>query len=484
MLSRFYVGNYKSFDAITEFSMVAGDEKRMKDQLIQVNSNFKLLKKAVIYGANASGKSNLIKAVDLSKQIVLNGISTSMDLRNEYHRNKIENASLPTTFQYEIVIDEKVLIYGFDVLLKEHKILKEWLYENKKSGAKRIFERDLTTSTFEMDGLKSLKASIRNKVSVYIDDSLYDDKTLFITMINGKNNEVKETLPYIKQIHDWFKKIMVVYPNTVLTGVFNLFIKEKDNVSIIKLLEYFDTGIKNYSMVKSNLAEIENSLPPLDYDDLIEDIISMTSDFIESIKDHNQQMSNAESRILRLNLNTSNDIYEITIDKPFNLILEQSFSVQDMRIKKLVFNHNDSKNIHFNFSEESDGTKRLIELLDVIVNQQNDNIFFIDELDRSLHPMLTKKFIETYDRYTKCLNRQLIVTTHESSLMDQELLRRDSIWLVERNNSCSSELLSLDSFNERYDKKLEKAYFEGRYGAIPVFKDMEFLVAEDGEICP
>ena len=109
----------------------------------------------------------------------------------------------------------------------------------------------------------------------------------------------------------------------------------------------------------------------------------------------------------------------------------------------------------------------------------DDMLFVVDELERSLHPKLTQHFLKLFMEAHGEDRVQLIFTTHEDTIMDQELFRRDEIWFVERDGFNSSKIYSLDRFKERYDKKLSKAYLEGRYGAIPVFKQFNFLDKED-----
>ena len=133
----------------------------------------------------------------------------------------------------------------------------------------------------------------------------------------------------------------------------------------------------------------------------------------------------------------------------------------------------------FSFKEESDGTKRLFDLVDMLLIKDEDMLFVVDELERSLHPKLTQHFLELFMEAHSEDRVQLIFTTHEDTIMDQELFRRDEIWFVERDGLNSSKIYSLDRFKERYDKKLSKAYLEGRYGAIPVFKQFNFLDKED-----
>jgi AAA15 family ATPase/GTPase len=137
----------------------------------------------------------------------------------------------------------------------------------------------------------------------------------------------------------------------------------------------------------------------------------------------------------------------------------------------------------FDYGEESDGTRRLIELLDVIQNDNKGKTFLIDELDRSFHPQMTKKFIETFFKATKDNDTQLLITTHESNLLDLQLLRQDEIWFVERDKDYASRLYSLDNFKVRYDKKIDKNYLEGRYGAVPLFKNFDLLLGDENENC-
>src|SRR5699024_4249952 len=100
---------------------------------------------------------------------------------------------------------------------------------------------------------------------------------------------------------------------------------------------------------------------------------------------------------------------------------------------------------------------------------KKDKVFVIDELDRCLHPILTYKYIELFLQVAKKRNIQLIVTTHESRLLDFGLLRRDEIWFVNRRESGESDIYSLEEYNTRFDQKIDKAYLDGRYGGIPIF---------------
>ena len=110
----------------------------------------------------------------------------------------------------------------------------------------------------------------------------------------------------------------------------------------------------------------------------------------------------------------------------------------------------------------------------MILTDRPDSLFVVDELERSLHPKLTEHFLKTFMKAHENAKMQLVFTTHEDSIMDQTLFRRDEIWFIERDDHNSSHIYSLDRFKERYDKKLKEAYLEGRYGAIPIFKQFSF----------
>jgi AAA15 family ATPase/GTPase len=140
---------------------------------------------------------------------------------------------------------------------------------------------------------------------------------------------------------------------------------------------------------------------------------------------------------------------------------------EDIRCQTIEFSHGKRETL-FRLSEESDGTIRILDLLEILLAGENKT-YVVDELDRCLHPSLTFKFVETFLQLAKDKNIQLIVTTHESRLMDFELLRRDEIWFVNKRTSGESDIYSLDEYNARFDQKIDKAYLEGRYGGVPVF---------------
>ena len=144
---------------------------------------------------------------------------------------------------------------------------------------------------------------------------------------------------------------------------------------------------------------------------------------------------------------------------------------ESMDIKTIKFEHRNNDG-EYSFSEESDGTIRLLDLIEILLNNKRNKVYVIDELDRCLHPQLTYRFVENFLNKTDSKNVQLIVTTHESRLLNFDLLRRDEIWFANREKNGPTKLYSLEDYNERFDKKIDKAYLEGRYGGVPIFETL------------
>ncbi|KAI4451705.1 hypothetical protein C823_006265 [Eubacterium plexicaudatum ASF492] len=137
---------------------------------------------------------------------------------------------------------------------------------------------------------------------------------------------------------------------------------------------------------------------------------------------------------------------------------------------KMMQNHGNMQEL-FEYLDESDGTQRLFDLIPLFYEHNGNRVIFIDEIDRSLHTNLTRKFLELFYKLTEDDTSQIIATTHDNNLLDLDLVRQDEIWFVKRKGDHSSNLYSLTRYKERYDKKIDKEYLLGRYDAIPVFDD-------------
>jgi uncharacterized protein len=137
----------------------------------------------------------------------------------------------------------------------------------------------------------------------------------------------------------------------------------------------------------------------------------------------------------------------------------------------------DNSSIPLDLAEESDGTRRLLELIPALHDlHTRDATYFVDEIDRSIHPLLVWKFIEFFLNSCANANRQLIVTTHESNLLDLDLLRRDEIWFAEKDQAGATRLYSMVDFKVRKDHEIRKHYLQGRFGAVPFLGNLDRLL--------
>ena len=194
MLKRFNVKNAYSFAArddgrTEEFSMIAG-KVRSKKEHIYDDGKLKLLKFAAVYGANASGKSNLVKAMGLMRQIVLNGLPEGHT--EKYCKVDPENKNKPSYFEIEIMLGDKYYAYGFEVILSQSRFISEWLVElHADNTEKELFIRNIETGVCKFDGELGHK-DLKERLEVYADDISDNDAVLFLSIMNQNKKAMYE----------------------------------------------------------------------------------------------------------------------------------------------------------------------------------------------------------------------------------------------------------------------------------------------------
>lgn len=447
MLLRMSVENYKSFDQKEELSLISSSK-------IQTNKNHRVkikqtnvLKNSVVYGANASGKSNLVKAIGFVKNTLMEGLP--LHSINDFCRNREENIHRESVFELQFTVEDKFYAYGFSVILSERKITEEWLYELLQNGsARNLFIREKDKAPVLGESV-NLASSEKNRFSIYAEDFAGHDTQLFLTEMNrGKKYDDDSKLLFFKKTFDWLMNhIVVLNPNIGISNT-DAYYSEESLETNSNLIKTFDTGVSEIKTKQITVEEMSKMIPK-----------EVLTEILNTLKKQ-MQMTNLPQLKMTWRIN----------DGFFNIRMEDS---REPEITTLVLKHGKSI-FDFDFNEESDGTKRLFDLVDMLMGKKEDVVFIVDELERSLHPKLTEHFLKLFMQAHASDRVQLIFTTHEDTIMDQEIFRRDEIWFVERNNMNASKIYSLNRFKERYDKKLSKAYLEGRYGAIPIFKQFTF----------
>lgn len=440
MLIQVNVQNFKSFNESNSLNMIASNKLRTQKDKLYESVDIALLKSAVIYGANASGKSNFVEVLRFMKECVINQ-ELPIESYNWYCRNHEDNREKISSFSVQLLLDGDCYEYGFDAILNTQTIKDEWIENlNKK---KILYQRN--NEGKPLNGL-NLGKEDRMRMEIYLDDFLHNDKSLFLTEMNRNKSFDKDSgLSVYHRIYNWFAKdLNVLFPDMPLKK-FAYYYDESTLNNIKKIVRSFDTCIEDIEIKNMSEEQLQNKIG-----------ISLYKDVINELKKNVHK----KKQELNLSMRSKKEFFNITMNDNY-----------DLEIKTLCFKHGKSM-LDFEFCEESDGIKRVFDFLDILLNKNQNSVYVIDEMERSLHPNLFNRFIELLNEYQKQSNIQVIFTTHESSIMKQDLFRRDQIWFIERNKDNDSRIYSLDTFNERFDKKISKAYLEGRYGAIPQFKSL------------
>ncbi|NBC24973.1 MAG: AAA family ATPase [Bacteroidetes bacterium] len=395
-----------------------------------------VLKTGIIYGANASGKSNLIKVVSLIQNMATKSLaSTNKEIPVEFFklREKVGGYS-----KIEVEIKVGANNYAYGVKFNKKVIAEEWLYQINKRTEKKIFKRKTTkkSTSVEFENVK-FKNSEDEQFAQFVARGTSKNKTFLRECID-------RNLTFISQINDvfeWFDdKLKVFFPRTRFRGMeFHLESNKDLSKSMSKFLKYFNTGVSDLLKTEIDLDKDIKEIPKEAVNDLIADL------------------EEGKRAIIG------------TLDNRTSFAFEKDKRGKT-RAYKLVTTHLNKigKDVVFEMDEESDGTRRLIDFIPMLVDiSKNDSVYMIDEIDRSMHPILTTGIIEYFLNQLTKVQSQLIVTTHESNLLNLELFRKDEIWFVEKNKHGSSNFYSLLEFKPRADKDIKKGYLNGRFGAIP-----------------
>jgi len=401
-----------------------------------------VLKTGIVLGANASGKSNLIKAIAFGKMLILKGTAINQPI--EYVPFKLDSAcrKKDSRIEYEIQIKGKNYAYGFTFNSK--RIEEEWLYELSKKGEKKIFERTAKAENiFDIEPLLKLNKSSEEKQFLLFLTKATPDNQLFLhEILTRRMKDNVSNIDDLQNVLDWFiNSLKVIFPDDKYKEGIKSEVTNNEKVQRIyeELLRYFDTGIDGICLKDVELSKI-----------------GIPEKVLQKIKD---DLSNIKSDNVRSLLSTQENTYFISIDK--NKLKAQKFMTKH-QVKGT------SKPEYFDTADESDGTNRIIDYIPLIIDLlKGDKVFIIDEMERSLHPNLIYDLFDLFLSHCDGVTSQLIISTHESSLLTQKLLRKDEIWFAVKDEEGASQLHSLEDYNVRFDKEIRKDYLLGRFKGVP-----------------
>jgi AAA15 family ATPase/GTPase len=452
MIVSFSVANFRSFSTEETLNLVASPrlgQSHKEHEIAIPNSDEKVLRTAVLYGANGAGKSNLFKALSFVKRIALGSRAKGSGTGREAFLLG-SRAAEPSSFDLQLIADSKLYRFGFKA--DDNRITEEWLARIDGSKEKILYER-VTDETgkvkVNVPGISSAK-KLKALATVAGPQNQSFLATIHLTL------EKADLDDQLRSILEWFENgLVLIGPSAPFRGLGNRLAKDDGFKEFASgFLKATSTGVDHLDVVKTEIKDEELLASLADP--------GLTSAFklLKESKKGTTFLTNDRGTELR----KDGDVFSI-------------IKIRSMHA------HKQGQEVALELADESDGTQRLLNLLPALYYPRNKGAaYFIDEIDRSLHPKLVFDFLKFFLRSCEGTQRQVIVTTHESNLLDLELLRRDEIWFAEKDKEAATRLYSLSDFKVRNDLEIRKHYLQGRFGAIPFLGNLARLLDDQG--CP
>lgn len=413
MLIKFTVGNFRSFKESVTLSMVAAkikarDPKINENNTIKVADDLTLLTSAAVYGANASGKSNLVRALVFMQHFIIDSSKESQfgDLISvDPYRLSTLTEKEPAFFEAVFLVEGTQYRYGFEATRKQ--IVSEWLFSVPTRKEANLFVRDengIKTSPKFKEG-KGLEEKTR-------------PNALFLSVVAQFNG------PVAKKVLGWFQRVGFV-SGLDDTGYRNFTVSHFADGSlrsgILNFVKKLDLGINDifHEQVDKSKLVLPSDMP----DELRKLVMKSIAGDVTSVKTKHNKWD---------------------ADKPVGIAV-------------------------FDMGDESEGTQKLFFLAGPVLDTLSQGkILAIDEMEARLHPLMTQAVIGLFNSpETNPNGSQLIFTTHDTNLLSNKIFRRDQIWFIEKDRQGASHLYSLAELKVRNDASFENDYIQGRYGAIP-----------------
>lgn len=451
MLVTFSVSNFRSFNEERTFSMVAS--KRFTDhpdhaRLIP-KADESVLRAAAVYGPNAAGKSNLVKALSFLKEFVLGGRRRDSGTGRERFRLAATQET-PTSFDLQYLADGR--LYRYQLSLNDEEVTQESLAEVINCRERTVFERTTDDGIVDVR-VEAADASPKLKALATVGGPA---KRAFAQTIWG-NLDQREFGEELLGLLQWLsaQRVMSFESDSFL----RLMARSPElRAFVAGFLRDASTGVQSLNIRRERLGSA-GDVARKTFRTVRPTHTAQEAEWIKS-----QEPSDAEAIVLE-----GTSVFEGLLSGALGQVIEADPDGQLHRLSlDLLHQSEELKAERFEVSDESDGTARLLELLPALHHAKSQpSVLMIDELDRSLHPMLARQFVETFLRECGGQPSQLIFTTHDTNLLDLDLLRRDEIWFAEKDPAGATHLYSLSDFQVRQDLDIRKNYLRGRFGAIP-----------------
>ncbi len=447
MLLTFFCENFLSFgegkSGFKFVNLAVSKTKSLPSHYLDISAENSVLRGAAIYGANASGKTNFIKAIEFARNLVLKfdnvEKSNLANFQNKFAKGR------KSRFSFDFKIDEKIYEYGFEITPSE--VVAEWLKSTNLNGKREkiLFERDGQKISEDKEIAEIVKKQKDLDFYKYVKKAVGVNQ-LFLVRLKADSVEGE-----IKEILDWFKKIA--------------FVREVNRVAYFEESELLKFANKVLTKVDDKIEGIE-----LNQSDVIrksEDISSIPKDVAEKIISTLEELHKPKKKAASVVVGSRNKNSQVYLK-----INEKG----EIRESEILIKRNGVK---FRLEQESDGIRRIFDLIPMLFAADSKNssrqdaqtIFIVDEIERSLHPFIAKELIEVFFESGKNCETQLIFTTHDTNLLDLDLMRKDEIWFAEKDKNLNTHFTSLAEFkNIREDLVVSRGYLQGRFGGVPFVK--------------
>jgi len=452
MIVSFSVSNFRSFSSEETISLVASSRlsgSHAEHPVPIPDSEERVLRAAVLYGANGAGKSNLFKALRYLKSVALGPRKKNSGTGRMPFRFG-DSQDGPSSFDLQFIAADKLYRFGFKV--NDERVTEEWLFQVDGNRQRPLYGRITDQDgkvTIEAEGLKHVSEKLSALATVGGPQNQSFLATVYATLDPGDFGEE------LGNVLTWFRvSLRLVRPDAAYLGLGCRLERDPGFLSFAgAYLKSASTGVERLEILRKEIAkdDLSRFVPDGESSGVLRDLAEGESATLPSRQ--------GDGKDLLVERKGGDHFYQINV--------------------QAAHEHIPGATVRMELTEESDGTRRLLNLIPALYSQGTiAEVYFIDEIDRSLHPMLVKEFLEFFLRAHDGRPRQIIVTTHESNLLDQDLLRRDEIWFAEKDQSAATRLYSLLDFKVRNDRDIRKGYLQGRFGAVPFLGSLDHLLTK------
>ena len=439
MLLRLIAENLTSFKEAVEFNTFPSSKSHSHENHKITCGHATALRMSAIYGANGAGKSNLLQALNLLQTLVKTETLRKIDFYDDpTFKLDSQCSGKPSGLAVEFYYNNNVFYYHVEFTLEE--IVLEELLLSKKSKDIPLFTRKRTDISIDSN-------YIGKGISEQFQDALKRLVRPDMLLLSFLGKYYSSESPLVVDAYQWFmKNLQLVLPDMFHGFVPHMIDTDSDFSELVnRTLPELKTGIDKVIVKKELIAE--------------EDVKSgKLIQLVKQAKEHPGEPQTTRNRFT---------------DDVVNVIFENG----NVYLKTLVAVHRnlDGSEVEMSLHDESDGTRRLIEymhLLYAII--QKDMVYVVDEIERSIHPIMIKDIVRKLSESTTAKG-QLIFTTHESGLLDQNIFRPDEIWFAQKDAEQATQLYPLSDFNIHKTANIENGYLNGRYGGIPFLSNLKDL---------